>query len=50
MEGALIADEVSTADLTMAQVRNIYAGTVDMEDGVSELTAGALYLVYEEGV
>ena len=50
MEGTLIADSVSTADLTMAQVRNIYAGTVDMEDGVSELTAGALYLVYEEGV
>lgn len=48
MEGALVADEVATADLLTAQVRNIYAGTVDLEAGISALPAGAIYLVYEE--
>lgn len=48
MEGTLIADEISASDLTVAQVRNIYAGTADLEAGVSALPAGTIYLVYEE--
>lgn len=36
-----------TQDLTVAQVRNITAGTADLEAGVSSLPAGQLYLVYE---
>lgn len=47
MEGTLIADEISASDLTVAQVRNIYAGTADLEAGVSALPAGTIYLVYE---
>ena len=47
MEGTLVADEISASDLTVAQVRNIYAGTADLEAGVSALPAGTIYLVYE---
>ena len=44
MTGALVA---ASGDVTVAQVRNIYAGTVDLTAGVSELPEGCIYLVYE---
>jgi len=34
--------------LDFPQPRNISVSTTDLEDGVSELTTGAIYLVYEE--
>lgn len=44
MTGDLIA---MSTDPATSSVRNIYAGTEDLEAGVSELTTGAIYLVYE---
>lgn len=44
MTGALFA---ANGDISIAQVRNIYAGTVDLEAGVSALPEGTIYLVYE---
>lgn len=35
------------SDLGVAQARKIYAGTADIEAGVTALTTGAIYLVYE---
>lgn len=35
------------SDIATAQARKIYAGTTDLEAGVSALETGALYLVYE---
>ena len=34
-------------DITVAQTRNIYAGTEDMEVGVTPLATGDIYVVYE---
>lgn len=34
-------------DGNMLQITNIYAGTTELDVGVSELPAGTLYLVYE---
>ena len=45
MEGVLTAG--GTQDPATSQVRNIYAGTADMEAGVTSLATGALYFVYE---
>ncbi len=36
-----------TQDVTIAQVRNIYAGTADMTPGTTALETGTLYLMYE---
>lgn len=45
MTGTLTAG--GTQDPSVSQVRNIYAGTEDMEAGVTSLATGALYFVYE---
>ena len=45
--GQVVADATATADLTVAQVRNIYAGTEELEAGVSTLPTGVLYIQYE---
>ena len=45
MSGALTAG--GAQDVATAQVRNIYAGTTDMEAGVTTLATGTLYFVYE---
>ena len=45
--GQVVANADAQADLTVSQVRNIYAGTTDLVAGTSELTTGAIYLVYE---
>lgn len=42
------ANNAAMANLSTIQLRNIYAGTTDLEDGVSTLAAGVIYLVYEE--
>lgn len=42
------ANDAAMANLSTIQLRNIYAGTTDLEDGVSTLAAGVIYLVYEE--
>lgn len=34
-------------DISVSQVRNIYAGTSDMESGVTPLPTGTIYFVYE---
>ena len=41
---------VNVADTNYGTVmaRGIYAGTTDMTDGVTDLTSGVIYLVYEE--
>lgn len=41
---------VNVADTNYGKVmaRGIYAGTTDMTDGVTDLTSGVIYLVYEE--
>lgn len=41
---------VNIADINYGTVmaRGIYAGTTDMTDGVTDLTSGVIYLVYEE--
>ena len=40
---------VNVADTNYGKVmaRGIYAGTTDMTDGVTDLTSGVIYLVYE---
>ena len=45
--GQVVANEEATSDLSMAQVRNIYAGAEDMVAGTSSLATGTLYFVYE---
>lgn len=42
------ANSTAMTSLSTIQLRNIYAGTTDLEDGVSTLAAGVIYLVYEE--
>lgn len=41
------ANPEATADVSAPQVRNISAGTEDLEAGVSELPTGTIYFVYE---
>ena len=43
----LFADATAAAALTVAQVRNIYAGTTAMTAGTTALTNGVIYLQYE---
>lgn len=45
--GQVVANASAVTDLTAKQVRNIYAGTTDMEAGVTALTTGDIYIVYE---
>lgn len=45
--GALYANASAQQTLGSAQVRNIKAGTGDLEAGVSALETGQIYLVYE---
>lgn len=47
LKGEVKADESAVQDVTVAQVRNIYAGTADMEAGVTPLASGDIYFVYE---
>jgi len=45
--GKVNANATSTATLSQAQVRDIYAGTADAQAGTSSLTTGTIYIVYE---
>lgn len=38
----------SNTDISVAQVRNIYFGTQEMEDGVTPLPTGTIYIQYTE--
>lgn len=49
LSGQLQASSTAMAALAVQQVRNIYFGTAEMEDGVSDLPAGVLYFQYQEG-
>lgn len=42
------AVNVADTNYGTAMARGIYAGTTDMTDGVTDLTSGVIYLVYEE--
>ena len=42
--GSMVA---TASDVTISQIRNIYAGTTDMTAGSSSLPSGTIYLVYE---
>lgn len=46
LAGLTTANSTSVATLSSTQIRNIYAGTVDMTDGSSVLASGDIYLVY----
>lgn len=48
LAGRVQANATQVAALGNKQVRNIYAGTTDMTDGVSTLTAGDIYIYYKE--
>lgn len=50
LTGQLQASSTAMASLSVQQVRNIYFGTAEMEDGVSDLPAGVLYFQYDAGV
>lgn len=50
LTGQLQASSTAIASLSVQQVRNIYFGTAEMEDGVSDLPAGVLYFQYDAGV
>lgn len=50
LSGQLQASSTAMAVLAVQQVRNIYFGTAEMEDGVSDLPAGVLYFQYDAGV
>lgn len=47
LAGLTTANSISVATLSSTQIRNIYAGTVDMTDGSSALASGDIYLCYE---
>lgn len=47
LAGRVVANSSATADTSVAQVRNIYAGTEDMTAGTTALASGTLYFVYE---
>lgn len=42
------AVNVADTNYGIVMARGIYAGTTDMTDGVTDLTSGVIYLVYEE--
>lgn len=48
LSNSLRANSNATATITSAQIRNIYAGTIDMTAGTSVLPAGDIYLCYEQ--
>ena len=50
LSGQLQASSTAMAALAVQQVRNIYFGTAEMEDGVSDLPVGVLYFQYDAGV
>ncbi len=45
--GKVVANQSAVADTSVAQVRNIYAGTEDMEAGVTPLASGTIYIVLD---
>lgn len=47
LAGKVIANKDSVGNLSIKQVRNIYAGTTDLVAGSSTLPAGDIYIVYE---
>lgn len=47
LAGLTLANATSVATITTAQVRNIYAGTLDMTANSSVLPSGDIYLCYE---
>ena len=47
LAGLTTANGTSVVTLSSTQIRNIYAGTVDMTDGSSVLASGDIYLCYE---
>lgn len=47
LAGEVKANANAQTTLSNAQVRNISAGTVDLQAGMSELTTGEVYVVYE---
>lgn len=47
LAGLTTANSTSVTTLSSTQIRNIYAGTVDMTDGSSVLASGDIYLCYE---
>lgn len=47
LAGLTKANSTSVVTLSSTQIRNIYAGTVDMTDGSSVLASGDIYLCYE---
>lgn len=47
LAGQVVANATAVGALGTAQVRNISAGTADLTAGVSTLTTGDLYFVYE---
>lgn len=49
MEGTLVADAISVRNLTLAQMRNIWAGTADISEVENSLREGDIYLRYKEG-
>ena len=48
LEGKLVADSTSAAELSESQVRNIIISNIDLVDGVSDLPTGTIYIVYED--
>lgn len=48
LSNSLTANSNATATIASAQIRNIYAGTIDMIAGTSVLPAGDIYLCYEQ--
>ena len=45
--GQVNANSANVANIGITQLRNIYAGTTDLTDGVSALATGDIYIVYE---
>lgn len=43
--GQVVANAAAVADTSVAQLRNIFAGTTDLVDGVSSLAPGDIYVV-----
>lgn len=39
--------KANATDASSTQIRNMYAGTEDMEAGVTDLVSGSVYFVYE---
>lgn len=48
LAGQVKANASAVTSLSVAQIRNIKAGSTDLTSGESSLTTGEIYLVYEE--